>query len=247
MTVVSRREFMGACAGTVLAAGVETSAQPPPYVYVCESHYGGDKGRLVIGLLMTPALAPHLDAIAAIKKRTRYRRSVRGGSNDAFMVGCAREMARYFATSKDLRFAARVVPARYKDLESDSFRISQLLDAFADAKVAAGATVRMKQRKTRWYTASGSEAGLREHNTRTDALRSKRAIARVEPIVRRKHDGLLELSSLLTGLLFNTAHRGEPRYANGITQGPAIRLRDALGVKSLLMSVPGRWDVVVKT
>lgn len=248
VTVVTRREFLGVAATTLALASTEAEAQGSTYVYASESHFAPtrERGWLAIGFLITSAAPSHIKEIASLKKRTRYRRAIRSGSNDTFRVGCEREMVRYFAEARDLRFAGRVIGVSNQDLQADSFRVGQFVDLFASLKVSPGATLRMKRRQRQWRISRTLRgAGEREHEARVKALLDKNLIQRGEAINREKHDGLIEMSSLLTGLLFGAVHQrrdGSPSGRSDFT-GVVPRLTSGLGVTSLLTPKPGKWDV----
>jgi hypothetical protein len=199
---------------------------------------------LVVGFLIAQAPEVHIAAIRDIRRRTRYTgRAVTHRSTDAFKLGCARELVRYFVLARDLRFCARVVFA--PGVGSDGFRAGQYSELFDTAGLAPGAVLRMKsRRRDRPFEPRLAGIGVREHDARVAAMRGKPRIVSAEAVTRSARDGLVDLAGLLTGTLFAGSF-GDPYRLHPVKRPVLIRLRTLLGVERLTDRVAGKWEPAV--
>jgi hypothetical protein len=236
MFELSRRDFVGLCATTLLPMRVESAA--PLYIYAAESWSPSGRDPFVIGLLITSTPSIHLQRIADVKVRTKYKRRVAHHTNDRFKIPCARELIYYFSGASDLRFAGRVVHSGQGSPREDEFRFAQYTKAFTDAGLPSDVVVRMRRSARGYYGRPNVLAQRQAACIR--ALIAAKAAARVELIGRRPADGLIELASLLSGALFRAS--ANPRFDNPTKTAGVERLRALLDIASLDMPVKGRWE-----
>jgi hypothetical protein len=247
----TRREFLGTFAtalpGSHAGAQFALSGLLTAYVYSAESIAPGVKtSPLVVGFLIARQPERHIRALASLKAKFKYRRQLTYRSNDAFKVECAGEFMRYFAQS-DLRFAARVVRSSFGI--TDDVRTAQYPVLIKTARVPTSAIFRMKQHQEAWGFGRKRGSGVAEYRARIDALRRAGIFRPTEAVLRAAKDGLVELTSLLTGTLYGSlavpaVGRSGPRW-NPIKATGAERLRAALRVRDLGTSVAGKWEITL--
>ena len=237
MFVLDRRHFFSLFAWAFPARSV--FAQPTTFIYASESFVHRRPGPFVLGFLITTAPERHIRAIRDIKDRTRYSdRLMAYSSTDALRISCARSMLQYFIEQPDLRFVGRT---REGDYLSDQSRSGQYPSLFEAARIPRGAILRLKARVPgkRYNFRRGD--GEAEVASRIKSLESR---ARGQAIQRGNNDGLVELSTLLTGALFGShSQRGRIEKLHPTKTLIVSRLRSLLRVNNLSQRVPGKWEL----
>jgi hypothetical protein len=237
-------------------AVASSAAEPLTYGYASESWSSLlPNAPLVVGLLITRKPAVHIAAIDKIKRVADYQRRLTHHGTDRRKLHCVRELLHYFARDSELRFVAQVVTAPTPDLlRSQQVRNDAFVRLFAAARVPPRIVLRVSQRPRR-ETHLTPVFGRAEYLERVDAMKARNLIRRAEEIsfpkvagMRAKQrqparrDGLVELASLLNGMLFRsrivpTIYRDSP-----MRRTIAVRLQTLLAINSLETRRDGKWE-----
>jgi len=245
--VLDRRRFLGVCATALGSAGLSAEASlsaplPAPYIYASESFVHRRNRPFVLGFLITARPEGHIRALREIKTRTKYtRRLMAYSSTDALRLGCARAMLQYFVEDPELRFVARI---RTGDFGADASRSSQYSSLFEAAGLPRGSTLRIKRRRPALSYNRLRGDGEAEVKARVKDMDAKSLVKRADVIGRTANDGLIELSSLLTGALFGSESCGGKLGELHTTKSILVtRLRSLLKVANINQDKPPKWQL----
>ncbi len=242
----TRRGFLVTCLGAM--APVTAGEDGLTYVYAGESFSGEMGAPLIVGCLWTVKPADHLAALRDLRQGSRFSGKFVYHSGDRYKAGYARELCHYFSHDPELRFAANVVySSRRTETFPEAFRRNEYCELVSRIGMPHTAVLRAKARKTLRRYRKPALRGNDLVKGRIHALLSRALISRGELITRSAHDGLLDLNTMLTGIIGSAWRAARYAHFSQAKVDLVERLRALLEIPNLETSVSRKWEIYTRS